>query len=94
MAYSDITPIFELRPLDFRFIFAYAVSMLQGPTTRKQFVVTCKRCRRDVPSGIKELPFPSVMVECCLCGEKRPTCLLKCSSASPIISLRSKERRG
>jgi hypothetical protein len=38
---------------------------------RKQFVVNCKDCRRDVPSGAKEFPFQSVMVECPLCGELR-----------------------
>ena len=34
-------------------------------------VVTCKRCRRDVPSGRDEFPFQSVAVECPLCGELR-----------------------
>jgi len=38
---------------------------------RKQFVVTCKRCRRDVPSGVDEFPFQSVVVTCPLCGEQR-----------------------
>jgi len=38
---------------------------------RKQFVVTCKLCRRDVPSGVKESPFQSITVECPLCGELR-----------------------
>jgi hypothetical protein len=38
---------------------------------RKTFVVTCKRCRRDVPSGVKEFPFQSITVECPLCGELR-----------------------
>ena len=38
---------------------------------RKQFVVTCKLCRRDVPSGVKEFPFQSITVECPLCGEPR-----------------------
>jgi hypothetical protein len=45
--------------------------MLQGLTNRKQFVVTCKKCRHDVPSALKEFPFKSVTIECCLCGEKR-----------------------
>jgi RNase P subunit RPR2 len=35
------------------------------------FVVTCKRCRRDVPSGVREFPFQSITVECPLCGELR-----------------------
>ena len=38
---------------------------------RKQFVVTCKRCRRDVPAGVKEFPFQSIVVTCPLCGEQR-----------------------
>jgi RNase P subunit RPR2 len=38
---------------------------------RRQFVVTCKRCRRDVPSGVREVPFQSITVECPLCGELR-----------------------
>ena len=37
----------------------------------KQFVVTCKQCRRDVPSGREEFPFQSITVECPLCGELR-----------------------
>jgi hypothetical protein len=46
-------------------------SQLITPTGRKTFVVTCKRCRRDVPSGREEFPFQSVTVECPLCGELR-----------------------
>jgi hypothetical protein len=38
---------------------------------RKQFVVTCKDCRRDVPSGVKEFPFQSIVVTCPLCKEQR-----------------------
>jgi hypothetical protein len=38
---------------------------------RRHFVVTCKRCRRDVPSGREKFPFQSVAVECPLCGELR-----------------------
>lgn len=45
--------------------------MFQGPANRKLFVVTCKRCRRDVPSGVSEFPFQSIQVTCCLCGEER-----------------------
>ena len=40
-------------------------------SSRKTFVVTCKPCRRDVPSGVKEFPFQSITVECPLCGELR-----------------------
>ncbi len=38
---------------------------------RKQFVVTCKRCRRDLPAGVKEFPFQPIVVTCPLCGELR-----------------------
>jgi uncharacterized Zn finger protein len=38
---------------------------------RKTIVVTCKRCRREVPSGVREFPFQSITVECPLCGELR-----------------------
>jgi hypothetical protein len=38
---------------------------------RKQFVVTCKDCRQDVPSGVKEFPFKSIAVTCPLCKEQR-----------------------
>jgi hypothetical protein len=57
--------------LPFRLIFAYAVLVFQGPTNRKQFVVTCKRCRSDVLTGVKGFPFQSVVVKCQLCGERR-----------------------
>ena len=45
--------------------------MFQMPGNRKTYVVTCKRCRRDVPSGVSEFPFQSITVECPLCGELR-----------------------
>jgi RNase P subunit RPR2 len=38
---------------------------------RKQFVVNCKDCRRDVRSGVKEFPFKSIAVTCPLCEEQR-----------------------
>ncbi|MDR3412272.1 MAG: hypothetical protein P4L87_15220 [Formivibrio sp.] len=59
------------RALDVRFLFAYSVRMFEGPTNRKMFVVTCKRCRRDVPTSVSEFPFQSITVTCCLCGEVR-----------------------
>lgn len=45
--------------------------MFPTPTGRKTFVVTCKQCRRDVPSGVKEFPFQSITVACPICGELR-----------------------
>jgi RNase P subunit RPR2 len=45
--------------------------MFQGPSNRKGFVVSCKRCRRDVPAGVQEFPFQSIVVTCPLCGEQR-----------------------
>ena len=37
----------------------------------KLFVVECKRCRRDVPSGLSQFSFQSVAVLCPLCGDLR-----------------------
>lgn len=45
--------------------------MFPTPSGRKTFVVQCKRCRRDVPTGVREYPFQSITVECPLCGELR-----------------------
>jgi hypothetical protein len=45
--------------------------MAFGIQERRLFVVECKRCRRDVPSGVKEFPFKSILVACPLCGEQR-----------------------
>lgn len=45
--------------------------MFQSITPRKVFVVTCKRCRRDVPTGLKEFSLQSIALECPLCGERR-----------------------
>jgi hypothetical protein len=63
----------ELRPqsLYVRFSFAYTFTMFQGPSARKTFVVACKKCRRDVPTGVSEFPFQSIVVECPLCGDQR-----------------------
>jgi hypothetical protein len=57
--------------LHIRLLFAYNVSMFPTPSGRKTFVVTCKWCRRDIPSGVGEFPFQSVAVKCPLCGELR-----------------------
>jgi hypothetical protein len=45
--------------------------MAFGIPDRKHFVVACKRCRREIPSGMKEFPFQSIAVSCPLCGELR-----------------------
>lgn len=39
--------------------------------TRKQYVIECKRCRRDIPAGVREFPFQPIAVACPLCGERR-----------------------
>jgi len=57
--------------MDFRHIFAYSLFMFQGPSARKTLVVVCKKCCRDVPTGVAEFPFQSIIVECVQCGEKR-----------------------
>ncbi len=38
---------------------------------RKMFVVECKRCRWEVPAGVKQFPFQPIAVSCVLCGERR-----------------------
>lgn len=38
---------------------------------QKQFVVLCKGCKRDIPSGVDEFPFKSIIVTCPACWEKR-----------------------
>jgi hypothetical protein len=58
-------------PSHLRRVFAYNIRMFPTPSGRKTFVVTCKRCRRDVPSGREEFPFQSVGVEGPLYGELR-----------------------
>ena len=40
-----------------RLLFGYAESMFGSIPTSKIFVVTCKRCRRKVPYGVREFPF-------------------------------------
>ena len=47
------------------------LSMFQGSSARKTFVVACKKCRRDVPAVEAEFPLQSIIVKCPLCGEKR-----------------------
>jgi len=45
--------------------------MFVVPSHRRIYVVTCKRCRRDIPAGVSEFPFQSLVIQCPLCGEKR-----------------------
>ena len=56
-----------------RYLFAYNRLMSFGfpILERKKFVVSCKRCRRDVPAGVREFPFQPIVVTCPLCGEQR-----------------------
>lgn len=55
----------------FAFYSPMLLPMFQGPPARKTFVVACKKCRRDLPTGAAKFPFQSIVVECPLCGEKR-----------------------
>ncbi len=53
-------------------LFVYAFpAMAFGIQERKQFVVECKLCKRDVPAGVPDFPFQSIIVTCPLCGEQR-----------------------
>jgi hypothetical protein len=54
-----------------RLLFAYTDLMFASLPGNKCFVVKCKRCRRNVPSGVREFPFQPVVVACPLCGELR-----------------------
>lgn len=47
------------------------MNFMPGIINLKQFVVECKRCRRDVPSGLNEFSFQSITVQCPLCGDLR-----------------------
>jgi hypothetical protein len=40
----------------------YDSGMFPTPSSRKTFVVTCKRCRRDVPTGLRDFPSHSITV--------------------------------
>ncbi len=42
-----------------------------GIPERKQFVVQCKLCSRDVLAGVERFPFQSIVVTCPMCGEQR-----------------------
>ena len=67
------------------FVFAYAGSVVGLlMQARKQFVVTCERCLRDVPSGLEEFPFKYIVVICPLCGEQRRYLPSECSWGSQI----------
>jgi endogenous inhibitor of DNA gyrase (YacG/DUF329 family) len=65
-------------------------------SNRKIFVVRCKRCQRDVPSGADAFPFQSVAVNCPLCGEQRRYRPSDVFLGQPhvLISAQQKERRG
>lgn len=56
-----------------RLSFAYAVGMGWVPAIRPRqiFVVACKRCARDIPTGLNDFPRGSIRVKCPLCGELR-----------------------
>ena len=44
---------------------------MHGKVNPTQFVVTCKRCARHIPSGVTALPKDNLVVRCALCGELR-----------------------
>lgn len=43
----------------------------QGRVKPTDYVVSCKRCHRAVPSGCDQFPKDNITVECPLCGELR-----------------------
>ncbi|MFY9939226.1 MAG: hypothetical protein WAK33_20260 [Silvibacterium sp.] len=56
---------------DFRFCFAYAVFMFQGPSTYLAFVIRCKGCGENIPAPVETLPSSWIAAKCPLCGEHR-----------------------
>jgi hypothetical protein len=45
--------------------------MMNFGMQKNQFVVECKRCRRDVSAGVKDFPFQSLLVACPLCDDQQ-----------------------
>ena len=78
--------------------YTYLVMAFGFPTpARKQFVVACKQCSRDVLAGVEAFPFASVVVTFALCAANSAvTGRLRCTWAF-LISLwqdrREHERR-
>jgi hypothetical protein len=65
---TSFAPVDDISP----YIRLYSANEFGFPILeRKQFVVACKRCRRDVPAGVREFPFQPIVVPCPLCGELR-----------------------
>jgi hypothetical protein len=63
-------------PLARVFIFAYRSPMSmhyckQGAVKPTHYVVTCKRCARQIPTGVNAFPRENLVVPCPLCGELR-----------------------
>ncbi len=48
-----------------------SVTLFAYTKSTPHIVVACKRCRRDVPAGVFEFPFQSIVVTWLLCGEQR-----------------------
>ena len=44
---------------------------MQGAVRPTHYIVRCKRCQRNVPSGHANFPRGNIVVLCVLCGEKR-----------------------
>jgi len=57
--------------MDFCHPFPYTGNVFGlGIREHKEYIVTCKSCRRDVPVGVRDFPFHSIDVTCPLCGGK------------------------
>jgi len=80
--------------MDVRNIFAYPLFMFQGPSTRKAFVVACKKCLRDVPTGVAEFPSnPSLWSAHCA-ARSAATCPPRSSLAGSINWWRARSGLG
>jgi ribosomal protein S27E len=50
---------------------ASAAALFQGSNSRQVFVVKCKGCGENVPTGRVEFSFKSTIVACPLCHDTR-----------------------
>jgi hypothetical protein len=76
----------------FSYSLAYHAGMFSTQSGRKTFVFTCKRCRRNVPSGVREFPFQSIAVECPSAGNSGEPFHLRSSSVGLTNSWFSSRR--
>lgn len=82
--------------MTFRLFFAilFVMHYMAPALERKQFVVECKRCRRDIPAGVAAFPFQPVTVQCPLCGELRQYLASEVALGNPHYLIAKQVRAG